>query len=146
MFEPDELIVVHYPRSTHIRVAQPDFQRRELVVKRVRDLVRQPLTVHEFCCRLNIRRSRWLIVGREARTGYWRQFYIGTTREFWRVTPMRIGLYHPDTGRLAKIIGRPFEDTPRDRIILARAAQIWSRRDLGSFHLRIFCDDLRKVG
>lgn len=146
MFEQDERIVVHYPTNTHIRTEKPAFRRRELIVKRTRDLVTHPLTVGEYCSRVNIRRSRWLIIAREAQTGYWRQFYLGTTKEFWRATPLRIGLYHPDSGRLVRIIGKPFENIPHDRILLARAAQIWSLRDLGSLQLRVFCDDLRQVG
>jgi hypothetical protein len=70
MLENGQRLVVHYPVSTHI-TAEPVFRRREFLVKGVRDLVRDPLTVQEYCNRTLVRRSRWLVHARDVQLGEW---------------------------------------------------------------------------
>ena len=140
MLEVGQRIVIHYPKSTHIS-AEPQFQRREVIIKSVRDLVRDPLTVEEYCQRTQVRRSRWLVSARDVQLGAWRRFYLGTTREYWRSTPLRLGLFHPETNRFEELLGRPFEATASDRILLARTALDWSGRDFDGLKLGVFADD-----
>jgi hypothetical protein len=140
MLENGQRLVVHYPVSTHI-TAEPVFRRREFLVKGVRDLVRDPLTVQEYCNRTLVRRSRWLVHARDVQLGEWRRFYLGTTQEYWRSTPLRLGLFHPETNRFEELLGRPFEATASDRILLARTALEWSGRDFDGLKLGVFADD-----
>ena len=145
MLEVGQRLVIHYPKSTHIS-AEPQFRRREVIIKDIRDLVRDPLTVEEYCQRTQVRRSRWLVSARDVQIGAWRRFYLGTTREYWRSTPLRLGLFHPDTGRFVKLLARPFEATPYDRILLAKTAMEWLDQDFGGLKLRVFADDFTLAG
>jgi len=111
MLEIGQRLVIHYPESTHIS-AEPEFRRREVIIKSVRDLVRDPLTVEEYCQRTQVRRSRWLVSARDVQLGAWRRFYLGTTREYCRSTPLRLGLFHPDTGRFVKLLLGPLRRRP----------------------------------
>ncbi len=145
MLEIGQRLVVHYPVSTHIS-AEPVFRRRELIIKGLRDLVQEPLTVEEYCQRTLVRRSRWLVHARDVQLGQWRRFYLGTTQEYWRSTPLRLGLFHPETGRFVELLGKPFEPTPHDRILLARTALDWSGRDFDGLKLGVFADDFQVFG
>jgi len=57
----------------------------------------------------------------------------------------RLGLFHPDTGRFVRLLGRPFEATPFDRILLAKTAMEWIDQDFGGLKLRVFADDFAVV-
>lgn len=140
-------IAITYPRCTHVRLWQPgDEQRREIVIHSIRDLVTDPLSLAEFMRRPWLIRSRHLIKAYEPTTNQWRQFYLGSSREYQSPGILRIGLYEPGAARPVKIYGRPFQATPEDRRILIQTVKDWSKLDFGDANLRVFADDLRVCG
>lgn len=144
MFDYGDEVELTYPISTHVRFWRPEESRRRVIIVRsVRDLVESPLTVAEFLRRPYLLRSRYLIRAFEPRGRRWRQFYAGSSNEFWSPSVLQVGLYGPEDVRPRQIIGRPFEPTPDDRRQLVRALCQWSRFDLGDQQLRILATDLR---
>jgi hypothetical protein len=140
-------IAITYPRCTHVRLWRPgDDQRREIIIRSVRDLVTDPLSLAEFMRRPWLIRSRHLIKAYEPATSQWRQFYLGSTREYRSPGTLRVGLYEPGATRPAKVYGRPFDSTPDDRRVLIEAIKSWSQHDFGEARLRVFADDLRICG
>lgn len=137
-------IEIDYPTCTLVN-AQLEFRPRKLVVKKVRDLVVDPLTPADYLRRPLNHRGRWLILARDLETGQLRQFYWSTVKDHFRPLPLRLGLYGPGNHRPLELLSRPFEPVVRDRILLARAIQIWSKKVDQSLRLGVFCDDLRVV-
>lgn len=144
MFDPKDEIELPYPtiRDVHLidtAAALP----RNLVVRRVRDLCRQPLTPAEFMRRPYINRSRWLITAHDADIREFRQFYLGSSPRFRSPGCLRIALERDGHRQL---IARQFEPTIRDRRVMMRMIQRISDQspDLVQF-LRIIADDMRLV-
>jgi len=136
-------IELHYPTCTDVFAASREWRRRELIIYRIRDLVQQPLTVEEYMHRPFVRRSRYLIVGKEY--GRWKQFYLGSSREFYAAGQLRLGLYGPNDTMPKQLVSRSFDNTPEDRRRLFDAVRHWCKLDFGHLNLRVFADDLRIV-
>ena len=137
-------VELHYPTCTSILRGWPwprRWRRREILVKQIRDLVRQPLTLTEFLHRPFVYRSRYLILGNEF--GRDKQFYLGTAREYFTRGQLRLGLYEIGDSAPSRLVSRPFENTPCDRKLLYRAVKHLMHFDFGQLHLRIFADDMR---
>lgn len=132
---------LHYPTLTDVHAELTEWRRRELIIYRIRDLVQHPLTVEEYLHRPFVRRSRYLVIGKEF--GRWRQFYLGSSREFFTSGQLRLGLYRQNDRLPTYLISRPFDNTPEDRRMLYNAVERWAKHDFGQLQLRVFCDDLR---
>lgn len=139
--EPNNTIKLHYPSSTHVGfVRTVEHKPRLFTILRVRDLVRQPLTVEEFIRRPFVRRSRYLILGNEC--GCLRQFYVGNSQEYFAPSQLRLALYEPFSIRPNKLLARPFDDTVEDRRQMLKILRSLPSHDFGDLELRIFADDL----
>lgn len=147
MVEPGTLIEFHYPVTTHVRwLGEAPQTIRYVLVKRVRDLVVEPLTLREYLQRPFVIRSRWLITGVDQCCQRYRQFYLGCSPEFSSPSQLRIALYSAESARPQRILHRPFEPTLRDRKELMRLAESLRDNDTqADLQLRIFADDLRLV-
>lgn len=141
-FDPGTEVEISYPESTHVHHWRPDrVQRREIVIHGVRDLVTDPLTVAEFMRRPFLLRSRWLVRAFEPRRNHWRQFYLGSTREFALPGLLRVGLFEPGADRPTWLHDRQFGATVADRRALVELLKQWGRIDFGQARLGIFADD-----
>ena len=147
MFNPTDQIVFTYPLQTHVRsIGATGFQQREVVVRRVRDLVKDPLTPTEFIRRPFVNRSRWLILGQEEGAGHLRQFYLGSSKEFSAPAQLRLAWYELGATKPHEIVYRAIEPTVKDRKALAREiARICPKETGDGRVLRIYCDDMRIV-
>lgn len=136
-----EKLLLAYPESTLLQT-QWQFRRRRLEVVDVRDLLTEPLTPDEFLRRPLIHRGRWLVRARDLEQQTVKQFYLASTREFYRPTGLRLALYWPDQRDQppAEWLSRRFAGTRRDRIVLARALASLRQTDFGGFDLRITID------
>jgi hypothetical protein len=141
--EPGTKIELHYPTRTDVFADSQLWRLRELIVYRIRDLVREPLTIEEYLSRPFVKRSRYLLIGKEL--GRWKQFYLGTTQEFHASGQLRLGLYAPDELKPRHLVSRSFDNTPKDRKELYKAVAEWSKIDFGQLTLRVFADDLRII-
>lgn len=140
--DPGATVSLHYPTCTDVLAAtQKRWKQREIEVVSIRDLVRQPLTPQEFMRRPFTRRTRYLLRGRE--NGLVKQFYLGTSHEYYTCGQLRMGLYLPFSAQPSDLIGRPFENNPFDRRLLYQSLLKFLDYDFGRFDLRIFADDLR---
>jgi len=148
MLSLGETVTIHYPTTTQVgffdRVQKKP---RQIVVRSIRDLVREPLTPEEFLRRPFIRRSRWLVRAFEIEHKRFRQFYLGSSLEFEAPCQLRIALFDPHEPFPKKLLFRPIEPTMQDRKLLARALLKWRDKDFGGLQLGIYSDDLRlRVG
>jgi hypothetical protein len=134
MFDINQEIEIHYPVSTHVRYSQHNvgLKRRHFVVRRLRDLVAEPLTPEEYLRRPFVRRSRYLVVGTEIDANQWRQFYAGCSMEYPSPSQLRIALYEPGAKKPAKLLHRAFDATVTDREALRR----WLLRNADDLQLR----------
>lgn len=147
MFDINQEIEFHYPANTHVRYLgqQLALKKRQFIVRRIRDLVAEPLTPDEFIRRPYVRRSRYLVVGIEYEQRQWRQFYVGCSAEYSSPSQLRLALYEPSGKRPAKLLLRPFEATMHDRAALIRWLHRHKHKDFHGLQLRVFADDLRLV-
>jgi hypothetical protein len=146
MFNLDQQISILYPSTTHVEaILKAKRIPRNVVVKEVRDLVRDPLTTQEFLRRPFVNRSRWLIRGFEPSFSRFRQFYLGSSVEFRSPGTLRLSVYDPDTDT-RRIIGREFQPTLSDRLQMIRLVKEWENTDHGDFVLNIVPYDLRLIG
>jgi hypothetical protein len=145
MFDTNQEVEFHYPVTTHVRYCGMEIgvRRRHLVVRRIRDLVAEPLTPEEFLRRPFVRRSRYLVVGTEIENHQWRQFYVGCSKEFRAPSQLRLALYEPSAKRPAKLLHRSFDSTVADRDALRRWLLVHGTDDFKGLLLRIYADDLR---
>jgi len=144
LFEPNETIKLHYPATTHVGFSREvPHKPRLFKILRVRDLVRQPLTVEEFLRRPFVRRSRYLLLGDEG--GNLRQFYVGNSKEFFSPSQLRLALYEPFSFRPHKLIARPFDDTLEERKQMLKILRSLPSLDFGDYELKVFADDLRLI-
>jgi|688.fasta_scaffold268685_2 hypothetical protein len=140
-FDPGTEVKISYPESSHVRLWRLDkTRRREIVIQSVRDLVTDPLSVQEFMRRPFLLRSRWLVKAFEPAINPWRQFYLGSTREFATQGMLRVGLYKPEANHPPWLYGRPFHPIPEDRRDLMNSLTRWARHDFAAA-LRVFADD-----
>lgn len=82
---------------------------------------------------------------RGVEAGVKKQFYLGTSQEFYSNGQLRMGLYLPESVRPEELIARPFENSPFDRRLLYQAVLELAGYDFGRLQLRILADDLRLV-
>lgn len=140
-------IEFHYPMDRHVLRFDPtQSQVRQVVINSIRDLVADPLTPEEFLRRPFLRRSRWLIRAWEPSLRQYRQFYIGSAREFRAPQQLRLALYEPEGQRPAKLLIRSINPAMRDCRTLARLLHRWRDRDFGGLQMRIYADDMRRAG
>jgi hypothetical protein len=144
MFDINDEIEIHYPVSTHVQYfdTQIASRRRHFVVRRLRDLVTEPLTPEEFLRRPFVRRSRYLVTGTEIESNHWRRFYIGCAEEYMAPSQLRIGLYETNGSRPVALIGRAYEATVPDRNLLRRWLAENASKSFGGLLLRVYADDL----
>jgi hypothetical protein len=136
-----------YPVSTHVRFFRPDqYRDRQIVVHDVRDLVTDPLTLEEFSRRPWLMRSRYLVRAYEPDRGKWRQFYVGSSRQWQSPGMLRVGLYEHGATRPDRIFGRAFAPTIEDRRVMIAAIREWSKHHFVCGSLRVFVDDLGLCG
>lgn len=141
-FDPGMEVEISYPNSTHVRFWRPeDCRKREIVIHTVRDLVTDPLTVAEFMRRPFLLRSRWLVRAFEPKIRQWRQFYMGSSREFASSGSLRVGLFEPEATAPTWLYGQSFEPTSEGRRHLIQRLRDWSQIDFGNARLGIFADD-----
>lgn len=144
MIKSGTQIVITYPRTTHVaRASLDDARERPIRVHRIRDLVRQPLTLSEFLRRPFVLRSRWLVTATDERLNRFRQFYLGTSKEFLAPCDLRIGLYEPGGDRPVRLLSRGFAPTMDDRRLLVKTACRWAQRDLDGLQIGVYADDMR---
>ncbi|MEO9593453.1 hypothetical protein [Rhodopirellula bahusiensis] len=141
MIEPGQTIELTYPDCTLID-ALPKFHERRLHVHSIRDLVREPLTIHEYLRRPMLTRSRWLLHCWDLDRAGWRKFYLGSSREHERPGILRVGLYRPGETKPVDLVGRSFGPTHAERRVLAKVLAEWHQADLGRLQLRVLADDL----
>lgn len=142
--DPGSVVSLNYPTCTDVLAAtKKRWLERQIEVISIRDLVSQPLTPQEFMRRPFTRRTRYLMRGVEA--GVKKQFYLGTSQEFYSNGQLRMGLYLPGSVRPEELIARPFENSPFDRRLLYQAVLELAGYDFGRLQLRILADDLRLV-
>lgn len=144
MFSRGDEVEISYPVRTHVRLWRPDeTRRRQLIIHDVRDLLADPLSVEDFLRRPYLLRSRWLAKAFEPEPGRWRQFYLGSSKEYAAPGVLRVGLYEPGEIKPVRVYGRDFQPTLEDRRALVKALRQWSRHDFGEAKLRVFASDLR---
>jgi hypothetical protein len=144
VFDSGEVVTIHYPVSTHVRLfGRVAIKPRQIVVRAVRDLVSEPLTPEEFLRRPFIRRSRWLIRAFEPEHNRFRQFYAGSSLEYAAPCQLRVALYEPGANRPKEILYSAIEPNVRHRKALLRLLQKHLTKPSESMLLRIYSDDLR---
>ncbi|WDQ16847.1 hypothetical protein [Rhodopirellula sp. P2] len=142
MFEPNDEVELTYPESTLVE-AKTTFRRRRLQIREIRDLIADPITPEEYLRRPLTQRSRYLLTAYDKDSKSWRQFYVGSSKEFLTDGRLRIALYEKGGTSPKKIVSRSFEATRRDRIALARAVKEMQQTDLAGLELRIVPDESR---
>jgi hypothetical protein len=142
MIAVNQVLSVGYPVSTDV-TARLEFRDRELMVRRVRDLVTEPLTIAEYLRRPLVRRSRFLLSGTDLSCGQFRRFYLRSAREFLRDTPLRVGMF--EGGHLVELTRTNWGPTARDRMALARFLGRFAGANLGGLEIGVFSDDLEMI-
>lgn len=140
MFKPNTEIELTYPDSTLVE-SKTTYRRRHLQIREVRDLIADPITPEEYLRRPLTQRSRYLLTAYDKDSKSWRQFYVGSSKEFLTDGRLRIALYEKDGVSPKKIVSRSFEATRRDRIALARAVKAMQEKELDGLMLRIIPDE-----
>lgn len=144
MIEPGQTLKLHYPSCTHVL----DFScaprlPRVLTVRRIRDLVTEPLTLQEFLHRPYIVRSRWLAIGWDIEKRVWRQFYLGSSDEYQAIGQLRFAVYHPRRLLPSRVVSQGFDATIDDRELMLRVLKRWQEKGRPTYNLRVCCDDMR---
>lgn len=141
MFKTSELLLINYPITTMVQ-SEWQFRPRRLEVIKVRDLAKLPLTPAEYLRRPLVHRGRWLVKARDLDADKVKNFYLASSREFYRPTGLRLGLYWPDKQeqKPAEVLPGRFACTKRDRIMLAIVVAKLRNTDFGGFDLRITVD------
>ena len=145
MLSPGEQVTLTYPDCTLVE-SLARLRRRRIVVKHVRDLVADPLTPAEFLRRPLVRRSRWLITGFDQDRQSWRQFYLGSTREFASPGFLRAAVYRIGDSKPFDLLSRPFGPSKLERRVLARVIDRYQSARLGRLTLRVLADDFSVIG
>jgi len=133
---------ITYPVSRQVtRRGCEGWEKRSIVIHAYRDLGKEPLTVAEFLQRPFLRRSRWLVRAWEPKSEQWRQFYLGSTKEFTSPGLLSLGLFQAGCEAPVWIYHRVFKPTVDDRKELVRLVHQWSKVDFGDCKLGIFAID-----
>jgi hypothetical protein len=148
MFEIGECIEFSYPTSTDVKSIESATRRlRRVQVKKIRDLVRDPLTTEEFIQRPFVSRSRWLIRGLDLDLQVWRQFYLGSTLEFAAPGSLRLAWYETGGTKPLEFVGGDFEPSVIERRRLMRVLQkLNEKQHIQGKELRVVATDLRFCG
>ena len=141
MFQRNQELQLHYPTSTLIG-ADLEFKPRTLIVKYVRDLRTNPLTIEDFFRRPLIHRGRWLLGVLDLDSREFRSIYPTTSREHFDDAPLRIGLYESFGNEPIDILSRHFQATARERMLLAKTLFKWSELDLDGLKLGVFAENV----
>lgn len=137
----DEMIELTYPVSTHVRLFRLDqMETRRVVVQSVRDLIADPLSVNDYMRRPYQLRSRWMIKAFEPASRKWRQFYLGSSLEYWSPGTLRVGLYQPRSQCPTTILDGVYEATAASRKRLTDELAKLGKLDFGDLELRVFSD------
>lgn len=143
MFEIGRPLQLHYPICTRVN-CRLEFRPRQLTVRRIRDLVVEPLSPIEYGRRPLLLRGRYLIEA-VLPDGSRRRFYPSSSLEYFRPAPLRIGIYHQLlAGRPISIYPTQYGQSVRDRILLMRHVRSMIARD-PELRLGILADDLNLV-
>ena len=145
MLSPGEQVTLTYPDCTLVE-SLARLRRRRIIVKHVRDLVADPLTPAEYLRRPLVRRSRWLITGFDQDRQSWRQFYLGSTREYASPGFLRAAVYRVGESQPFDLISRPFGPSKLERRVLARVIDRYQSARLGRLTLRVLADDFAVIG
>lgn len=142
MFEIGQEIELIYPTSTDVQyIANAARKLRQLKVKRVRDLVAEPLTPEEFLRRPFVARSRWLILATEGIGLPPKQFYVGSADNYQAPGVLRLAIYERGCMKPKRYFGPQIDET-----VLARRRLIQLLRQKMThpdYQVRVVADDLR---
>ncbi|TWT65660.1 hypothetical protein [Crateriforma conspicua] len=142
---PGDRLSLSYPLHTDIRhIEASGFRRRHIEVRRIRDLVQQPLLPMEFLRRPLVARSRWLISGIDCETSHWRNFYLGSSEEFAAPRALRIAIVCPYTERIEHFVSDQYDQTGADYRELARQLGRMADEEIAP-QLRIVPADMRRL-
>lgn len=141
VFKTSELLLLNYPTQTLLQT-EWSYRTRRLEVIKVRDLLRSPLTPEEYLRRPLIHRGRWLVKARDLDSEEVKQFYLASSKEYYRATGLRLALYWPnsDGEMYAEVLPHRFAATRRDRIVLALSLIKLKSVDFSGFDLRVTVD------
>lgn len=144
LLQPGECVTIHYPDTTHVRfIDAARYLPRRILVKTIRDLIREPLSVSEFLRRPFTLRSRWLVRAVDTDLGELRQFYLGSAIEFSAPAILRAALYEPGIAKPIEFFGGEFGPSANDRRLLMQAVQRWAKYDYGGAELKVTACDLK---
>jgi hypothetical protein len=138
-------IELDYPQDTSVRrVESPRFLPRRLYVTAARDLITNPLTIDEFRRRPFLNRSRWLLRAWDSDVQDWRQFYLGSSAQYYSPGTLQLAIYEPESTRPERLISRLYQPTIDDRRCLVRLIQHIEREGaIDSRTLRVIAPDMR---
>lgn len=140
LITPSTKLEFSYPNSTNIGTTQT-YQKREIQIQFVRDLVNEPLTPIEFFNRPMLMRSRFLISAMDLGLNKPRQFYMGNSLEYETDGSLLIGIYANQGQPPIDIVDLEFGPTKRERIVLANVLRRWLSADLDGLWLGVFAHD-----
>lgn len=107
--ERGAMITIAYPtKNRHGK--SPRLERRTVRVIQVEDGAEVPIPIDCFLNRPKVRRGRWRIIAWDAESWGMRQFYP----DWSEPCPLQIGHFNLETGKLDRLIGRPYSQTPAD--------------------------------
>lgn len=122
----DELDI-SYPICTDIREFQNSpLRSRRIIIRRLRDLCQEPLTVEEFIRRPFVARSRWLVRSWDVDLKTWRNFYLGSTPEFKSPGTLRLAIFGACPDRPIDYLGRMYHETFQDRRAMLHQICKWN--------------------
>lgn len=146
MLQLQRNVEINYPICTHIDAPQLQFRPRSIRPYRIRDLVKNPLTIREYLARPYTRRGRYLALSKDLTTGTLKQFYLSSTEEHWRDTPLRLCLFNDTTGKIDCLMPHLYGSTKRDRLVLSKVViEFLDTEFEPGFRLGIFADDLQVI-
>lgn len=144
MFEPEQTIEFHYPDNTFVG-RKRGWRLRKVSVRKVRDLLSEPITVNDWYRRPHQLRGRYLITAIDHDNGKLRQFYPNNCKEWWHPALLKLGLYTPFSRKPEVVFKESYGWTVHQRSLMNRAIEDILQTDLGCFELKIYCDDLRLI-
>jgi hypothetical protein len=145
MFSVGQRVTIHYPDSRVVQPAHLRWHPRRITVMGIRDLLREPLTPRDFLRHPTLARGRYLLIAHDHGIGDRRHFYLSQTRDHYRQTALRLGLFSPGV-RLPVRILEEFGPTRRERILASRLVSDLTTYDFGQdLHLGLYSDDLLRI-
>ena len=104
-----------YPRHNFQHI-NSGLEPRRLIVESVRDLERRPITAEDINSNPYLRRSRWLVTGRDLDKNAERSFYVGSMAAVVEIDPT-----HPSDNVPIYIVGRLRFATESEAVAAARS-------------------------